>query len=366
MDEPGVRAVLAEMAAGDAPRSRVSIELARRRGRARLRWRRAGLAATPVLAAGAVAAIVVTMSAGGSTLGVPAAGASGTASAAPSPAPLPAAPRQFDPLVPYVSWGWLPPGQALVSGQTSPQHMYLTAGPKPGRASWSLDLYSGGQCHLRRSILSCVNGGSELSEPLQPGPVVDGRRAYWARGYLAWKYARSGWAWLMPASHHKVPDRADAVRVAGALRLGPAAGLSLTWAAQLTRLPAGWQVGSTYFVPASGKLLVKQFDLAVPGHQASAPNLTVAPAAARSSCYFYPGRQSARRVINGDRVTVNHLFAVRGNPPIQQLCAARADQLFVFVSEAGTRPALSAVALFRDHLRLLGPDPANWAASPVG
>jgi hypothetical protein len=52
--------------------------------------------------------------------------------------------------------------------------------------------------------------------------------------------------------------------------------------------------------------------------------------------------------------------------PSRQLCAAHADGLFVFVSEFGARPPVSPVAMFRHHVRLLGPDPASWTRTPIG
>ncbi len=372
MDEPGVRAMLDKLAAGDPPPSRVSVEQARRRGRARLRWRRAGLAGAPVLAAATVTAIVMMMSAGAASIGVPAAGASRPATASPpasvsaSPAPLSAAPRDFDPLARYVYWGWLPAGQQLVSGQTSRSEMYLTAGPKPGSAAWALTVYAGGRCHRGGHTLTCANGGIQLSERLSPGPLVNGRRAFWGRGYLAWQYARGGWAWLEPAIVHQHRDRADAPRVASTVRFGTATAPSLWWAAQLTSLPGRWQVDSTEFTPQSGKALARQFYLTVAGHRADAPGLTVDPAAGNSSCSRYPDGQSVREVISGYHVTINHIRPVRGDPPTQQVCAAHADGLSVFISEYDARPLVGVVSLFRHHLRLLGTDPANWVTAPVG
>src|SRR5436309_474169 len=77
-----------------------------RRGRARLRWRRAAAAGTPLLAAATAVAVAVTV---------------GLAPAHPRPGTAatgngPAAPRHFNPLVPYLSFGWLPAGQSLVMG----------------------------------------------------------------------------------------------------------------------------------------------------------------------------------------------------------------------------------------------------------
>jgi hypothetical protein len=54
-------------------------------------------------------------------------------------------------------------------------------------------------------------------------------------------------------------------------------------------------------------------------------------------------------------------------PPISGLKDwQRAGGLAVFISESGRRPAIGVVAQFAHHLRLLGPDPANWSRTPIG
>ena len=105
MTEPQVRALFNQIADGEAAPSRVDTQLALRRGRARLRWRRACVASAPVLAAAAVAVVALAVAAGP---GRPGAGPAATG---------PAAPRQFNPLIPYVSFGWLPAGQSLEPGR---------------------------------------------------------------------------------------------------------------------------------------------------------------------------------------------------------------------------------------------------------
>ena len=114
MIESQVRALFTEIADREPARSQVDIQLARRRGRARLRWRRACVAGASVLAAAAV--VVLAVGVGPVRLG------SGP------PAGRPAAPRQFNPLVPYLSFGWLPAGNSLVAGDARPELMALVAG----------------------------------------------------------------------------------------------------------------------------------------------------------------------------------------------------------------------------------------------
>ncbi len=63
MIESQVRALFTGIANGEPGASRVDTQLARRRGRARLRWRRAGLASAPLVAAAAVAAVALAVGA---------------------------------------------------------------------------------------------------------------------------------------------------------------------------------------------------------------------------------------------------------------------------------------------------------------
>jgi hypothetical protein len=55
-----------------------------------------------------------------------------------------------------------------------------------------------------------------------------------------------------------------------------------------------------------------------------------------------------------------------GTTPRQDLCAAHADGLTLFVSELGSHPAIGVASLFRSHLRLLGGNPAHWTQKPIG
>jgi hypothetical protein len=64
MTESQIHALFTEIADGDPGPSQVDTRLAHRRGRARLRWRRAYAAGTPVLAAAAVAVVALGMGAG--------------------------------------------------------------------------------------------------------------------------------------------------------------------------------------------------------------------------------------------------------------------------------------------------------------
>jgi hypothetical protein len=363
MDEATARALLELAAATEAPPTRVDVELARSQGRKRLRWRRAGLAGAPALAALAAAAViiaaVVPSGAGGHAAGrgtVPAANARVTPS------------RQFNPLIPYAAFGWLPRGQSLDGGQLTPTNAYLTAGPS---VAWALMVYVAGRCNLtstqvlrqlrqhRQPQLNCTGWADQVTST---APPVDGHLAFWTAGrvYLAWEYARGSWATL--AGPRGRAALGDVIKVADNVRYGVATKPSLRFPVQLTRLPSAWRVAFTHFVADAGVLRVSQYTLTGP----DAPDLTTDPATPGSSCYFYPGGQSARQTINGYRVTVNHLAAARGNPPVQQVCAANADGLSVFISTYGRHATPDAISIFAHHARLLGTNPAGWTTQPLG
>jgi hypothetical protein len=60
------------------------------------------------------------------------------------PAHLPPAPRQFNPLLPNMSFGWLPAGESLGQGGVRRTDVYLAAGRPPGLLGWGLSVYARG------------------------------------------------------------------------------------------------------------------------------------------------------------------------------------------------------------------------------
>ena len=124
MTEPQIRALFTEIAEAEGP-SRVSPQAALRRGRARLRRRRARLAGVPVLAAATVAAVILALVVGPFRLG--------TRPVAPSPGPP--APREFNPFIPNASFGWLPAGQSLQQGGVWPTECTWAPGVRPIRSA---------------------------------------------------------------------------------------------------------------------------------------------------------------------------------------------------------------------------------------
>jgi hypothetical protein len=125
MNEQDIRMQLERLAGGEAPPPRVDIGQAVRRGRRRLRWRRAGMSGTP-----AAAIVLIAVLASGIIPDHP--GHQHTTTPA-------APPASFNPLIPYAAFGVLPAGQTLIAGTNARAVDYLVAGP--GRSpKWAVRL----------------------------------------------------------------------------------------------------------------------------------------------------------------------------------------------------------------------------------
>jgi len=367
MIESQVRALFAQIADGEPASSQVDTRLARSRGRARLRWRRACMAGGSVLAAAAVAALAVAVG-----------------PIRPSPGPVaagPAAPRQFSALVPYVAFGWLPAGQSLNQGGISPTVVSITAGSS-GDPWWGLDVYARGQCHLTGSgsVLNCH--GSTTVPLSRRAPDVAGHRAFWYDTGIVWQYARGGWAAmsipggsLSAALHGKQGFAGQALKIARHVRYGVTT--RLLFPVRFSGLPGRWQVhdilnyvpygglpgadwymlttGSSRFHPHVGDL----------GVWTDAPYITVRPAPRKSACgTMSPGSQVTSETIDGYRVGLKRSYL--DGLPLQELCDAHAGGLWLDIQVYGAHPSIDVVTLFRDYTRLLGTNPANWTTSPIG
>jgi hypothetical protein len=303
------------------------------------------------------------------------------------PTHLPAAPRQFNPLIPYVSFGWLPAGQSLSSGEVRPTQIFLTAG-STGLPGWGLNVYARGQCHLTRPPggLQCphqgLDGTTARFKFTAPAPAVDAHRAFWAGTGLVWQYARDGWAALTwPASapgvrtprQDTVRTQRQAIKIAGHLRFGAAT--PLVFPAQLTGLTTQWQISDVYYLPDAGVLRAESFMLTTStsrylshvgdlGVWTNAPYVEIHPAPRNGTCTPHdPASKNTSEIINGYRVVVKRMPI--GGVPQQELCAAHADGFWLSIIEFGPHPSIDVASLFRHHMRLLGTNPANWTSHPL-
>jgi hypothetical protein len=372
MTESQVRGLFNEIAEGEAAPSRVDPQLALRRGRVRLRWRRACAAGVPVLAAAAVTVVALAVAAGSVRTGA------GLAAAGP------AAPRQFNPLHPDVSFGWLPAGESIMQGGARRTEVFMDAGSASGFLGWGLDVYARGQCHLTGAGrgLKCA-GETPLEDATarfsEPAPAVDGHRAFWAGTDLVWPYARGGWAWVsIPVRNfstlrHDTVMQSQAIKIARHVRFD-ASTAPLVFPAQLTGLAGQWRMSEVHYQADAGVLLGDSYTLTTGtskffprvgdlGIWTNAPYVQVHPAPRTGTCSPHdPATMNTSEIINGYRVVLKRTAA--GGHPEQELCIAHADGLWVDVIEFGPHPTMSVTRVFR-QMRLLGTHPAHWTTNPI-
>lgn len=360
MLETELRELFERQASGDQPPTAITSQQVIQQGRSRLRARRAGVVAAPLLAAAIVAAIVVTTA-------LPSALPAKPRHHPLAPPPVPTAPQYFDPLRLYPSFGWLPAGTHVISGETGPTTQNLNAAQAGGPMTWQLTVHAGGQCSTSGMVLHCAGASSLFDVPMTTQlPEINGLPAYWnvnqvGQGILVFEYARDGWAEL------EFRDQADAVRVAASITFG-ASSASPIFPVQLTGLP-GWRLRYEMFNPtAQGSLAAgiigfasgAAVDAPGLGSPTNYPSVNVSKAGSGGSCYFTAG-ESSISVIAGYSVTVTRA----PTDSVEELCVADADGLTVDVIVNGNQPAIDVTQVFA-HLRLLGPDPAHWSTSPVG
>jgi hypothetical protein len=307
------------------------------------------------------------------------------------PAHLPAAPRQFNPLIQNVSFGWLPAGQSLYAGGFLRTEVYLAAGSPHSLPGWFLNVYARGRCHLAGSPrgLTCSSpaggDGGMTARFSERAPAVGGHRAFWAGTRLVWQYARGGWAGLAtPLSQiqhanfstlrHDTVTQREAIKIAGHLRFG-AATPPLAFPARLTGLPGQWRISYVYFVPDPGVLRAQSYVLTTRtsrffphvgdlGVWANAPYVEIHPATRASTCTPHdPASKNTSETINGYRVVVKRMTI--GGLPEQEVCAAHADGFWVDIEEFGPHLTIGVASVFK-HLRLLSTNPANWTNNPIG
>jgi hypothetical protein len=371
MLEDAVTELFEQQAAESPPPTRASVIEAARRGRSRRRRRQAAIAASPVLAAGAVLAIAL-------------GGIIPTGAYPPNAAPtVPAAsaaqaPRLFSPLRPYASPGWLPGGQSVsrfVAGFSRLEDQY--AGP----GGVGLTVYARGVCRLSSRSFTC----GWPHDPVAPGltlPRTDigrrtgdlsGRAAYWAFpqgngiGVLTWQYAAGGWA--------RVQARAlqYALRMARSVRFGTAAGLSAAFPFQLTGVPADWRVNSVFTQVDHGVRYAFSFSVTagpvntILGVIAPPRQVVMVQTGPEygTSCESYFRHASYRRqIIDGNETFVLLRPQAWDSGAESGICTVGDGVLASVITDG--QSALTAADLLAHHMRFLGPDPADWTTRPIG
>jgi hypothetical protein len=386
MDEAGARALMERLSTTEQPPSRVDIGLARQRGRTQLARRRWRLAAAPLLAAAAVVALVLGIGALTGTGGRP-----GILIRPISPA-VPAHP--FNPLAPYAAFGWLPKGvpRNVNSPLSTLAQLQLAVG-SAAKGQFSLTVWASGTCNLdaaqvradlrrhHHPLLDCedatIGWATNLS---RPAPAVGGRPGFWFYGHmLAWEYARHAWATLY-VSRRGAPIAAETiVRVAAHVRYAATAKPVVKFPFQLTGLPASWRVMSVAGWRATPDGLLagasSEHGFTTTVGRANGPvtgtigQIVITPG--KGSCSFFRGSSKSKRVALGGVTAIVTHFTGSGARPYQGLCIPETNGLHVFFLEF-PEPGRAGFAfggvtgVFTHHLRLLGPDPANWTTRPIG
>lgn len=388
MRESDLRVLFKRQAAVELPSAPVNIPAARRIGRARLLRRRAGAFGTPVLAAGAVVAVVLL------------AGLFTPGPRPPATTPgSPAAPKLFNPLVPYAAVTWYPYHPSQLGGSDLHSALLLRASSRSPAESTEVVLYAAGWCTLRSVSLSCGStaaGTRAVMTVTGQAPEVQGHTAYWTRyaggnlaplrprtgtpGILAFQYARGGWAVV-----ESTGTQADVLRIAASMRYGQTSPLRFPF--RLTGLPRAWsEVLVASFTQAGPGAPGPTADLMLLGSPATQPGTaahdtlmiltntqpTQPPHCSTSTVPVQPTQPDQpsqpsqpascpSRVINGYRVLLN----TPPSPGKQTLVAPDAGGLYLYEETTGPDAPLSPASVLAHHLQLLGPDPANWTTAPV-
>jgi hypothetical protein len=373
MLENDLRTLFEQQAAADQPPAEVSVaSILRRASTARRRQLAAGFA-SPMLAVGAVVGIAL----GGLLPGGAPAHPVGhrPATTTPAPAPPGTAPSVFSPFQPYAAFGWLPAHLSThVQDYLFLTEVVLLASSPALQFHAELDVQAAGKCHIGAGRLICKYGmqyGLPVNKIGRPVGLVDGAEAYWtpARGsgmfgtysVLDWEYAPGAWATLVG------PNLTTALQVARRVVFGPAAARPLRFAVQLQHVPAAWHVfcvvadwqrGVEY---ASNFVVTAQKPDANPGcgYAQRAPTIDEGVGSERA-CASLMGTKAAPHVINGFHVLTEKYLSWN------TLCANNAGGVFVWIEVNVSDPTITVVNLFAHHLKLFGPNPAKWAAAPIG
>jgi hypothetical protein len=387
MDEHTARTLLHEAARAPEPPSAVDVDAARRHGSRRLRARRAAL---PVLAVVALAA----------ALTVPGGLLSGHSERTVA-SPVADAPWQFNPLVPYASFGWLPPGYSenntdfdVNQGVTSATRFVSreAAAPAAGRLLY-LQVEARDMCavntaaNLRANVrahgqeqVACIDAAFNVTGD---APDINGQPAFWTDhgSGVAWEYAPDAWAELSLSGiaadgGNAVPPsaatRALLQKVAAHVEYGGTT--PLTFAFRLSgELPAGWQVWQASFGVSGGRMFGTGIT-AGPSVDTSALTISVSTVSGPAACDSGGGQSSYV-----SRLGVRWLYIVSSQPADrwQRLCATEpvdgltGADITMDINRPGFSAPLPGSAQLGgalgvlSRLLLLGPDPAAWIANPV-
>ena len=411
MDDNSIITLLASITDPPEPASRVSIAAALRRGRRRRRLLQAGASALAVVAVAAAVAVPRIILSGNTERSQASASPSSFAARPVKRPAMPAsAPARFNVLVPYAAFGWLPAGYSEASVPLStfgllnsgPTEVDRTAVAANG-AMVSLAVHARGACATGAGASGSCTRGAASSK----APDVNGRPALWILdGHgIAWEYAPAAWAHVFITAgrqgHGTLPGAKDAARLKV---LGSAAGKRSAWQtpapagtrdlvlkiadavkyAQHTPLvfdvrlasplPAGWSLQEMGFHVVDGRLLADGLSVGPPVDTSALSISATKPPG--FGCNYVSGQSSyvTRYGVNWEyRVLDDHIAK-----NVQMLCSMQPiDGLDVNIyldmapEQAGAAPLPGSYQLggafgVYARLHLLGLNPADWTADPLG
>jgi hypothetical protein len=411
VDDNSVITLLASITDPPEPASRVSVAAALRRGRRRRRRLQVGAGALAVVAVAAAVAVPRTVLSGNTERSQASVPPSSSAARSVRQLAMPAsAPATFNVLVPYAAFGWLPAGYSEANIPLD-EFGLLNSGPtEVDRAAMAA---SGGIVTLTVYARAACATGPGSSGGCRPratsgrAPDVNGRPAWWVidgRG-VAWEYAPGAWADLhviaAPKGHGIAPGGKDASRatVSGSaadkraamhtpapaatrdlvLKIADAVRYAqhkpLIFDVKLARpLPAGWSLQETGFHVVDGRLLADGLN-AGPAADTSALGIS-ATKPLGYGCNYVDGQSSyvTRYGVKWEyRVLDDHIAK-----NVEMLCSMQPiDGLDVNIyldmapEEAGAAPLPGSYQLggafgVYSKLHLLGLNPRNWTADPLG
>jgi hypothetical protein len=377
MDDSALRAFFDRVARTELPPSTVDVPRARQAGRRRLTIRRVGV---PGMLLGVVSVIVFLLASnvlpgGAAGYRTPSTGSRHTSSPA-----APGAPRSFDPLAIWAGFGWLPPGFSLATPPypETRSRASMVASGSPG--DLSVTVFAADQCKLTGPFsaqsqpgsspatrypagLRCKWGGTPwIAHPVTPaGHLANGDTAYRMMALgggpsplrqvgLAWEYAGGGWAILTSAG----VTWPDAKKVAASVRYGSR--VRPPFPVRLAGIPARLKVSGAEYQDERGKLVGHALYLGT-GHDPGVVQITVEPAF-HPACLFTAGEISNISFEGAEGVLVK-----TPSEHQQDVCFPSLHGMFVWVSVHGH--VGRAMSLLR-HIRVLGPDRADWTTHPLG
>jgi hypothetical protein len=401
MDENAIRTLLRDIAETPEPAPRIDVDEARRRGRRR-RWiRRSAASLAAVVAVAALAAVPRVFASPERSTAFPARPPASAPASARTSVPNP--PAQFNPLVPYAGFGWLPSGFSEgsvppwmeTSSTSDPSMVTRTAISAVGYHMLTLNVGARGDCASKGKLIRCVTGDGTMGfAPTGAAPDVSGRPAIWVNNGegIAWEYAPGAWATLTAsvvakqgtvaapsagqtgwATTTSAATRALLLKTAGHVTFGDKTPVVFPF--RLTApLPRAWRLQQVSFAGSGGRL--------------AGTGLTVGPAADPSAllitaskplgfgCTFVTGQSSyvfeygvhwTYRVINQSGKYTQMLCStstVDGQQVwinLDMSAAAQAD-----ISPVLKKEQLGGALAVYSRLRFLGANPVAWTPSPLG